>query len=136
MFINNILPISNKNRKVNNTFGKYTNIQEILTALPKAKNIKVVVAGGFHTNGLSKILNDNKISNFTITPNIKSKDTSYEKKYKDSILLQTNIYRNAIAGEPLYEQDAPLFINNFINAYKNADVATRFSDDTEYRIIP
>lgn len=105
LFVKNILPeIDRTSLKFDDVAGKYTNIDMTLKALPKAKKIKVVVTGGFHTLGVNKILADNKISYLTITPKIKNKDNNYEKKYFENILAQADTNRNAIASMPIAEQ--------------------------------
>ena len=109
----------NVSTKSNKIFGRYANINAILNSLPKAKKIKVIVAGGFHTSGVNYLLDNNKVSYITITPNIKSEDDQYEQHYLDSILIQAEVDKNAIAGEPLLEQKAPLFSSNLASVLKN-----------------
>lgn len=111
---NNNIPTKN-----NKIFGRYANINAILTSLPKAKKIKVIVAGGFHTSGVNYFLDNNKVSYISITPNIKSEDDTYEQHYLDSLLIQAEVDKNAIAGEPLLEQKAPLFSNNLASVLKD-----------------
>jgi hypothetical protein len=105
LFAKNILSgIDRASVKFNKIYGKYSNIDMTLKALPAAKKIKVVVTGGFHTSGVNKILDKNKISYLTITPNIKNKDNNFEKLYFNNILAQADADRNAIAAMPLSEQ--------------------------------
>lgn len=105
IFVKNILPeIDRTSLKFDDIAGKYSNIDMTLKALPDAKKIKVVVTGGFHTSGVNKILDGNKISHLTITPKIKNKDNNYEKIYFDNILAQADTDRNAIASMPIAEQ--------------------------------
>ncbi|MGE4384947.1 MAG: hypothetical protein AB7E39_03670 [Endomicrobiaceae bacterium] len=102
-------------------FGKYANINAILAALPKAKKIKVIVAGGFHTSGINYLLDSDKVSYITITPYVKSEDVFYQQHYSDSLLIQAETDRNAIAGEPLLEQNAAVFSNSLasvLNDYR------------------
>ncbi len=100
-------------------FGRYANINAVLNSLPKVKKIKVIVAGGFHTSGINDLLDNDKISYITITPYVKSEDDTYEQRYSDSLLLQAEADRNAIAGEPLLEQKAPAFSNNLASVLKD-----------------
>ncbi|MDR1695910.1 MAG: hypothetical protein LBR69_04695 [Endomicrobium sp.] len=54
-----------------------------------AKEVKVVVAGGFHTHGFSRLLQDNGIDYIVITPNITQETATAEKLYEKSFKEQT-----------------------------------------------
>lgn len=48
----------------------------------KAKNIIVLVAGGYHTDGINEILNQKGVSNITITPNITNSTQKSRAEYE------------------------------------------------------
>ena len=56
-----------------------SNPQNILS---KAKNVVVLVAGGYHTDGITEILNEKNISNITITPNISNLTKNSRAQYE------------------------------------------------------
>ena len=68
------------NRKVLNNINKNSSISDILS---NAKRIVVLVAGGYHTDGINEILNKKGITNITITPNIanSTKDSRLQYEY-------------------------------------------------------
>lgn len=63
----------------------------------QAKEIIVVITGGYHTKGLGQLLQDKKISYITITPNVEGGIEQSEKYYKDIIREETNIETNALS---------------------------------------
>ncbi len=88
IFINNIL--AGRNIKHENT-GADTNVFD------GSKEIIVIVAGGFHTKGIGKLLNDRKISYMTITPNVKSPIAQSEKYYREIVKDETAAETNALS---------------------------------------
>ncbi len=84
--------------------GRYENTDKILKNLPNAKKIKVVVAGGFHTSGINKILYDNKVSYISIIPKITSRNDGYKNRYFSDIAAQAAADKNAIAAMPMAEK--------------------------------
>ncbi|MBQ3834501.1 MAG: hypothetical protein II816_03185, partial [Elusimicrobia bacterium] len=71
------------------------------------KRVKVLVSGGFHTEGLNEFLDKNKISHITLTPNIKKDDVSYQQQYLNSIVKQAEADFNAISKEPWIKDKYP-----------------------------
>lgn len=65
--------------------------------LKNAKNIVILVAGGYHTSGVNKILNDKNISNITITPNVLSASSVLTKQNYEFIAKQQTIQNQTIA---------------------------------------
>lgn len=68
--------------------GREDNIRQTVKCLDTASNVIVVVAGGFHTQGLEKILDDRKISYVSITPNITHDATASSAVYQHLLILQ------------------------------------------------
>ena len=80
--------------------------------LCSAKNIIVLVSGGFHTEGINELLDENKISHITLTPNVKKTDLLYEQEYLNSIMEQAQAEINAISKRPFLEQNAQLILRD------------------------
>ncbi|MDD3053114.1 MAG: hypothetical protein PHG84_01775 [Endomicrobiaceae bacterium] len=64
--------------------------------LQNAKNIVILVAGGYHTVGVNKILNEKNISNITITPSVLN-STEQSKQNYEFIAKQQSIQGQTIA---------------------------------------
>ena len=76
-----------KNMKLSTNSSVAHNLSSISSSnlhniLGKAKNIVVLVAGGYHTDGITEILNEKNISNITITPNISNSTKSSRAQYE------------------------------------------------------
>ena len=63
----------------------------------KAKNIIVLVAGGYHTDGINEILNQKGYSNITITPNIANSTQESRLEYEYLAQQQAMSVRQMIA---------------------------------------
>ena len=108
-FVNNLSSDVSVNKDYVRPFrGKIYNINKILSSLNKKKSIKVIISGGFHTQGVNSLLDEKKISYITLTPNIKNTDSLYEKKYLDSIIEQADVENNAISKKGFSEQAAEI----------------------------
>jgi len=70
----------------------------------KNKKVKVVVTGGFHTRGLEKILEKNKISYAIITPKITGSIEKAKEIYWNTIIYNATILKNTINLEPLSQE--------------------------------
>lgn len=88
IFINNVIA----GREI-----KHENNDADKNVFDGAKDVIVVVAGGYHTKGISQLLNDRKISYITITPNVKSPIEQSEKTYKEIIKEETAVETNALS---------------------------------------
>lgn len=77
-----------------NTVYSRKNPSEILK---NAKNIIILVAGGYHTSGVNKILNDKNISNITITPNVLNSESLITKQNYEFLAKQQSIQNQTIA---------------------------------------
>lgn len=60
--------------------------------LENAKNIEIIITGGFHTAGISKLLENRRQSYIVITPNITSGIAESEKAYASAIKRQISMF--------------------------------------------
>ncbi|MBQ3943300.1 MAG: hypothetical protein II669_03185, partial [Elusimicrobia bacterium] len=104
-FVDNLVSMSDLGNEKNNYRGKLYSIDKILSGLDTAKNIKVIISGGFHTEGINELLREKNISYITLTPNVKKADLIYEQNYLDSIVKQAEADINAISKKPFTEED-------------------------------
>jgi len=88
IFINNVLA----GREI-----KYKNNDVNKNMFDGAKDVIVIVAGGYHTKGISQLLNDRKISYITVTPNVKGDIEKSENTYKEIIKEEAAIDTNALS---------------------------------------
>ncbi|MDR2427319.1 MAG: hypothetical protein LBD46_09140 [Endomicrobium sp.] len=65
--------------------------------LNSAEKIIITVTGGYHTIGVNEILDAKKISHITITPRLLESSTLSDISYKQIILNQSRIFREALA---------------------------------------
>lgn len=115
-FVNNIVS-NNKNVETeNNHRGRFYNINKILSNLNKTKNIKVIISGGFHTEGVNELLNGKNVSYITLTPNVKETDLMYEQNYLDSIIKQAEADINAISKKPFSEQNRNAIAEDIVSS--------------------
>lgn len=70
-----------------------------------SKKVKVVVTGGFHSKGLEKIFNENKISYATVTPNIAGDVRESEQIYKSIISGYKKIAESTLSNKALMKED-------------------------------
>lgn len=96
--------------------GKYYNINKILSSLNEAKSIKVIISGGFHTEGLNALLDERKISYLTLTPNVKESNSLYEQQYLSAIVEQAEVENNAISKKGFLEQSPMKIAEDIISS--------------------
>lgn len=65
--------------------------------LNNAKEIIVIVTGGYHTLGVNELLDSKKISHITVTPKISGSTAFADINYKQIIIEQSRIFREALA---------------------------------------
>ncbi|MDR3113135.1 MAG: hypothetical protein LBU09_02030, partial [Endomicrobium sp.] len=63
--------------------------------LKDAKNIDIVITGGFHTNDLAKLMGDNGYSYVVITPNVTQSAVLADKLYDADFLSQLPIFESS-----------------------------------------
>ena len=66
-------------------------------ALGQAKDIIVLVTGGFHTEGLGELLQRGKVSYFVITPNVTRETASADLVYSGLVKYQAKIFTQSFA---------------------------------------
>ena len=97
----------NVNTERNYTFLKNMNIlssdhptlrpSELPNVLNSSKKILVLISGGYHTEGITEILNKNNISNITITPEVTKVSSSTRNTYENLVAKQAMSVRQMIA---------------------------------------
>ncbi|MBO7612113.1 MAG: hypothetical protein J6T23_07895 [Elusimicrobia bacterium] len=115
-FVNNLVPNNKTVEEDNNYRGRFYNINKILSNLNKTKNIKVIISGGFHTEGINELLRNKRVSFITLTPNVKETDSMYEQNYLDSIVKQAEADINAISKKPFSEQTRRTIAEDIISS--------------------
>ncbi len=73
-----------------------TKFSDISNILSKAKNIVILVSGGYHTDGITEILDENNISNITITPEVANYTPSTRIMYENLVIQQAMSVRSMI----------------------------------------
>ncbi len=107
--------ISQKNEN-NRTFISDTDaaVKQIKSNLNN-KKIKVVVTGGFHTRGLERIFEQQRISYIIITPKITQPVEQAKQIYIDNVMYYSNILKNTINLEPLTQEPLNVSFPKILN---------------------
>ena len=81
--------------------------EDVIKSLKPAKNVYVIITGGFHTQGVSQYLAKYGISTITITPNVTGGVQAAEEKYYRIAKEQSKVLFQALASLNLtqYVQD-------------------------------
>ncbi|MDD5021943.1 MAG: hypothetical protein PHR82_07455 [Endomicrobiaceae bacterium] len=86
----------------------------VLEEINNKKDIKVVITGGFHTYGFTKLLEDEGISYIVVTPNVTESAVTAEQKYEEIFRQQSGV---------LYETLQKMFVSSVgKGAVLNSDV--------------
>ncbi|MDR3113041.1 MAG: hypothetical protein LBU09_01550, partial [Endomicrobium sp.] len=103
IFIGNILKDLKEAKPLENGSFALTRQQNYFKNIDLSgyKKIAVVVSGGFHTEGMNKILDINKISNITLMPVLGASSKDAAAIYEALARLQGHALKNAIAANPL-----------------------------------
>lgn len=105
-----------------NNVSTAVEIKDTVSAVEKIKsnisnkNIKLVVTGGFHTRGLEKIFEKQKISYAIITPKITEPIEQAKQIYIDNVMYYSKILRNTINLEPLTQEPLNVSFPKILNA--------------------
>lgn len=120
-FVNDILSDISVNKKnYDNLYGgKLYAVNKILSGLNKSRSVKVIISGGFHTEGINELLDEKKISYLTLTPNTKDSDSLYEQKYLNAIVEQSEIDTNAISKKPFLQQPPQIIVSDIVSSLDN-----------------
>ncbi len=113
-FVDNLVSDNTNTNESNGYRGKFYSINKILSGLDKTKNVKVIISGGFHTEGVNELLKEKQVSYITLTPNVKETDPMYEQNYLDSIVEQAQVDTNAISKRPFLEQKIPIIVDDIV----------------------
>ncbi|MDR2191352.1 MAG: hypothetical protein LBO62_00525 [Endomicrobium sp.] len=100
IFLKNI----NKNTPLISGLG--ARVKSCAQALDGAKEVIIVVSGGYHTRGISELLDSQKISYATITPKISGGLAVSDANYRQIITEQSKFFKEALApkiGDPLQQ---------------------------------
>ncbi len=81
-------------RTASNNIDKNSSISDVLS---NAKRVVILVAGGYHTDGINEILNKKGITNITITPNITNSTQDSRVQYEYLAQQQAMSVRQMIA---------------------------------------
>ena len=129
IFAEKLIKEKNKNNlSIQNTSDALKYIENNL----KDKKIKLVVTGGFHTAGLEKTLDNNKISYVIITPKVTSDIDKAKEIYTDTIKYNANILTNTINVEPLcqnFEVAIGEILNDIFYLIKNDDTFSKLKKE-------
>ena len=105
-----------KNNTGGNVYVNDTNlaIKQIKSNLNN-KKIKLVITGGFHTRGLERIFEKQKISYVIITPKITQPIEQAKQIYIDNIIYYSTILKNTIKSAPLTQEPLNLIFPEILN---------------------
>ena len=113
IFADRLISQKNINNKtaVNDTTSAVKQIKSNLGT----KKIKVVVTGGFHTRGLERIFEQQRISYIIITPKITQPVEQAKQIYIDNVMYYSNILKNTINLEPLTQEPLNVSFPKILN---------------------
>ena len=89
-------------------------VKQIKTNLNN-KKLKLVVTGGFHTRGLERIFEQQRISYVIITPKITQPIEQAKQIYIDNVIYYSNILKNTINLEPLTQEPLNVSFPKILN---------------------
>ncbi|MCL2144589.1 MAG: DEAD/DEAH box helicase family protein, partial [Endomicrobia bacterium] len=72
--------------------------EQVIKSLKDAKNIYVIVTGGFHTDGVAEYLTERGVSSLTVTPNVAGGVKAAEETYYRIAKEQSETLFNALAA--------------------------------------
>ncbi|MBN1620956.1 MAG: hypothetical protein JW871_00005, partial [Endomicrobiales bacterium] len=102
--------IEHRESSIKNQKLTLQNSNEISDIISNAQEIVVLVTGGFHTQGISEILEERNISYIVITPNV-TKDTKFAEAVYDELLEYRSKTLKAAAFSVTKEWGLPLHKN-------------------------
>ncbi|WP_413854420.1 hypothetical protein, partial [Candidatus Ruminimicrobium bovinum] len=90
-----------------------TDLEKAMNSLSQAKELYFVVAGGFHTEAIAKLLSDKNVTNIVITPNVqgdtKLAEETYYKIAKEQSKINFQALANMVLSKELVE-NTPAFL--------------------------
>ncbi|MDR1926208.1 MAG: hypothetical protein LBQ13_00765, partial [Endomicrobium sp.] len=100
-FIDNIDGIKNAGKITSVYPANLSQAEKVIKSLKEAKNISVVLTGGFHTQGVSDLLAKNGISYIVIMPNVSGDVKVAQEVYYVLAKEQSKMLFQALAVEPI-----------------------------------
>lgn len=91
IFVNNIL----NDKKI--TSNKKSGTRTVKEILKDSNEVIIVIAGGYHSDELSKMLSEKSVTNIVITPNVTGNIEKANNKYQQTIKEQAVIQAQALA---------------------------------------
>ncbi|MDR1195786.1 MAG: hypothetical protein LBL00_04825, partial [Endomicrobium sp.] len=131
IFADNILKgESHKNSESLSVIDKNSYMNDVSSMIGDAKEIEIVIAGGFHTKDISRILQDSKQSYIVVTPNVTKDATIAERLFNEDVIriskfIPVNTYQKAIASARLNFVDNAnklQILNTVIGTYTSKEV--------------
>lgn len=114
----------------NNKKVKISSNKSVDEMLSDAKKVVVLVAGGYHTDGINEILNKNNISNITITPELSNSNGATRTAYESLVsqqamsikqMIALGLISNATQKEQIVSVVNSLFVNQNLDGM-NIDI--------------
>ena len=99
-FLKELSCVSQDNPAENSFAGDFNSLKSVIKSIEDGAGVKVVITGGFHSEGLKKRLSEQGISLIIITPNISGNIEQAEKIYSSVISEYARIFTSAIAAMP------------------------------------
>ncbi|MDR1195123.1 MAG: CPBP family intramembrane metalloprotease, partial [Endomicrobium sp.] len=96
-----------------------------------SKEIKLIVTGGFHSRGLEKYLDENKISYVIITPNISGDTAKAYEVYLNTIKSYKDIEKNTINIEPFMKGPLSVKLPMLVTAAFNVKELKKYSVESQ-----
>ncbi|MDR2425692.1 MAG: hypothetical protein LBD46_00675, partial [Endomicrobium sp.] len=128
--LQNTVKLSEDNISENDT-------EKVVSSLKNARNIYVIVTGGFHTQGVSQYLAEKGISTITITPNVTDGVKAAEETYYKIAKEQSKVLFQTLATLPLTQfknspESAAELVNAMITGSQKADRETIINRVNEF----
>lgn len=133
IFIENIL--SDMKVEIDIKSGEFPVFEESGTEIKSFDNydkIALVITGGFHTEGMNKLLDANNISNITLMPPTNLIDESnYSAVYEAIAKFQSYVLKNTIAANPMSSLNIEFTISKILSQTVKDTVLLHTSDSAE-----
>jgi len=103
--------------------------------LAGAKEIIVVIAGGYHTQGLNEHFDNKKISHMTVTPKVSGGTAEANANYRQIITDQGKLYRQALAFTIASQTSNPEKFRAAVEAGAQLINSAQYSQETVSTLI-
>lgn len=95
-------------------------IKNAFHAFSGASSVKILVTGGYHSEGLAELLKQKGVSYIVFTPEISSTDARSKNLYEDSIKIQAKAAFSAF--QKFLNSKDIIFVNNIFNVQNFCDI--------------